>query len=428
MRARTAVIGAGPMGLATARELLKQGNEVVVFEAGTEPGGMSVSIDFDGTRIERFYHYICKGDQPMFDLLEELGLAGHLRWRETSMGYYLNQRLLDWGDPWALLRFPYLGPIGKFRYGLMAFVSIKRRNWRRLENLDAVSWLHAWLGKHTYDLLWKRLFELKFHQFTGQLSAAWIWARLRRMGESRKNLFQEQYGYLEGGSETLIQRLVEVIREMGGEVHLGCPVREILLEAGQVRGVVTARGEELFDAVISTVPLPYVPGMLPSLPEQQLQAYRSIRNIACVCVMFKLKKPLSKYFWLNVSDPDMDIPGIVEYTNLRPMAEHIIYVPYYLPADHPAYSDSDEVFLDKVRHYLQQVNPQLTAADIIASTVGRYRFAQPVCEPGFEARLPPIRTGVSGLLIADTSHYYPEDRSISESVALGKKLAAMLGH
>jgi hypothetical protein len=34
-----------------------------------------------------------------------------------------------------------------------------------------------------------------------------------------------------------------------------------------------------------------------------------------------------------------------------------------------------------------------------------------------------MRTPIDGLFMADTSYYYPEDRSISESVAVARKLA-----
>ena len=36
-----------------------------------------------------------------------------------------------------------------------------------------------------------------------------------------------------------------------------------------------------------------------------------------------------------------------------------------------------------------------------------------------------MRSEIEGLFIADTSYYYPEDRSISESIHLGKQLAEM---
>jgi len=60
------------------------------------------------------------------------------------------------------------------------------------------------------------------------------------------------------------------------------------------------------------------------------------------------------------------------------------------------------------------------------AALGRLRYAQPVCEPGFADRLPPIQTPIRGLQIADTSFYYPEDRGVSESVRLAKQMAARI--
>ncbi|EDZ99587.1 conserved hypothetical protein [Burkholderia sp. H160] len=75
-------------------------------------------------------------------------------------------------------------------------------------------------------------------------------------------------------------------------------------------------------------------------------------------------------------------------------------------------------------HYLMKVNPRLTSDDFIEVRASRYRYAQPVCEPGFLDRQPPIQLPVEGLLVADTSYYYPEDRGISESIGLARKMGS----
>ena len=123
----------------------------------------------------------------------------------------------------------------------------------------------------------------------------------------------------------------------------------------------------------------------------------------------------------------MDIPGLVEYTNLRPLEDRIIYVPFYMPGEHPKYGDSDQVFIDKVRSYLKKINPDLSDEDFIDIRASRYRYAQPICSPGYLSAIPPIALPVAGLWVADTSCYYPEDRGISESIGLGRKLAREVG-
>ena len=119
----------------------------------------------------------------------------------------------------------------------------------------------------------------------------------------------------------------------------------------------------------------------------------------------------------------MDIPGIVEYTNLRPLGQHVVYVPFYMPGEHSKYQDDDSVFLDKVRRYLKKINPALQDSDFIDIRASRYRHAQPICDPGYLAKLPPVKLPVEGLWVADTSYYYPEDRGISESIGFGRQMA-----
>ena len=418
-----AVIGAGPMGLACAWELLRRGHQVTVYEADRVVGGMSASFDFDGLRIERFYHFICTGDEPFFALLRELGIEHLLRWRTTRMGYLHDGRLSEWGNPLALLRFPGLSLAAKIRYGLLAWRSVRRTDWQPLDGVDAVSWIRGQVGEEAWRVLWRQLFELKFHEYTPNLSAAWIWARLRRVGTSRASLLRERLGYLEGGSEVFLDTLASGIRAAGGVIRTITRVDEVRTEAGRVEAVSTAGQRVRHDAVISTIPLPFVPAMIPSLDSGRLAAYGALSNIAVVCVLARLRRRLTPYFWLNISDPELDIPGLVEYTNLRPLVGHVVYLPWYLPGESEAYARPDEWFSTRAREHLLHIQPDLAQEDILSVRVGRYRYAQPICPPNFTAKLPPPESGIEGLLIADTSHYYPEDRSISESVRLGRELA-----
>jgi len=411
------------MGLAVAYQLARDGHKPVVFEADDRVGGMTAAFDFSGTTIERYYHFHCISDHAFLKVLDELGLASKMRWVETKMGYWYQNRLQPWGNPIALLKFKGLSLTAKFRYGLHAFLSTKRNDWKPLDNVEATGWIKRWVGAEAWEVLWRRLFDYKFYHYTDNLSAAWIWSRIRRIGRSRYSLFREKLGYLDGGSDTLLQALKADIEKHGGIICLKSPVNRVIIEHGKVQGVVCGEEIQRFDKVISTVPLPYVPSLMPDLPQDILARFAALKNVAVVCVIAKLRKPLTENFWLNTNDPEMDIPGLVEYTNLRPMNEHIVYVPFYMPGEHPKFAEPDQAFLDKVRRYLKKINPTLNDEDFIDIRASRYRHAQPICDPGYLDRLPPVSLPVQGLWVADTSYYYPEDRGISESIDFGRNMA-----
>jgi len=421
-----AIVGAGAMGLCAAYYAAKAGHRVTVFEHDRVPGGMAAHFDLGGISIERFYHFVCKADQTTFDLMEELGLGDLMRWRPTSMAYFTDGRLHRWGDPFSLLALPGLGLIDKLRYGLLAYTSTRRTDWKRLDALKAHEWVQGWVGRRAYEKLWHPLLHLKFFEHADNISAAWIWTRLKRVGTSRSSLFQEQLGYIEGGSETLVRALCDAITAWGGEIRLGTPVQEITVDDGAVTGVRTAEGAVPADRVICTVPTPYVSKLIPALPPDWKLKYDAIPNIGVVCAIFRLRRSVTPHFWVNISDPRIDIPGIIEFSNLRPLPDTVVYVPYYMPQSHPKWARDDAFFIEEALQYLQLLNQTLHRDDIIATKVGRLRHAQPVCAPRFLETLPDVVTPIAGLQVADTCYYYPEDRGISESARLAMTMASRL--
>jgi protoporphyrinogen oxidase len=175
------------------------------------------------------------------------------------------------------------------------------------------------------------------------------------------------------------------------------------------------------------MPTPFVTKLVPALPDDWKRRYESIANIGVICVVFKLKSSVSPHFWVNIAEPGIEIPGIIEFSNLRPVGDTIVFVPYYMPVTNPKFGWPDEHLVAEAFGYIRRINGDLRDADVIATKVARLRHAQPVCEPGFAAKIPPVQTPIEGLQIADTCFYYPEDRGISESVRLGREMAERVG-
>jgi len=421
---KVVVIGAGVMGLAAAYQALLEGCDVDILEASAEPGGMAAHFDFGGVSIERFYHFVCKTDHPTFELLSDLGIADKMRWVPTSMGFFSQGKLHHWGDPISLLKLPGVSLISKLRYGLFVFACTHRDQWPALENRSATEWITRYCGKDIYDRFWHPLLDYKYYEYSNNISAAWIWTRIRRIGKSRKNIMQEELGYIDGGSKTLVEALVNAIDQRGGRLHLNTKVKQVAIENGRVTGVETAAGDFAADHVISTIPIPLIPGMVPDLPPELKARYQAIHSIGVICVVLKLKRCVSSHFWINISEDGIEIPGIIEFSNLRSVgSDAIVYVPYYMPVTNAKFSWPDDRLCAEAMDCLRRINPTLRKEDIIDVKVARLRHGQPVCEPGFAAKIPPIQTPIRGLQIADTCYYYPEDRGIAESVRMGRNMA-----
>jgi protoporphyrinogen oxidase len=411
------------MGLAVAYELTRLGHRPVLIEADDRLGGMAACFDFAGMQLERYYHFHCLSDTAFFQMLRELGLEEQLQWRTTQMGFYLDGRLYPWGSVGAVIGFRRLPLLTRVRYLLHAARCLTIRNWRSLDGTTATQWLRSWLGEQGYQVLWHKLFAYKFFHYSDQISAAWIWSRIRRLAQSRRRL-KETLGFLNGGSQQLIDAMAAAIQAGGGRIQLSTPVQALrpLSSGGAVLS--TPAGEQTFDCVISTIPLPLLAPILRAggVEESLVERYGALPSVACACVVLKTRQPVTANFWTNVNDDRFVIPGVIEMSNLRTLAGNVSYVPFYIPADHPDYQRPNQAFINDAWACLKVINAQLSDADLLASHCSRYRFAQPVCGVHFQQSLPPLQP-FPGVFTADTTAYYPEDRGISESIDFGRKLA-----
>jgi protoporphyrinogen oxidase len=425
---KIAIIGAGPMGLATAYYLTEKGVAPTIFEADDRVGGMSASFDFNGITLEKYYHFINRPDEYLFKLLKSLNIYDSLVWKQTQMGFFKknkdgNLKLYEWGNPIALLKFKNAPLITRFRYGLHVFRCKFYKNLDNLDDIKSSDWIRFWEGKKGYELFWKSLFEKKFFEHSDNLSAAWIASRIRRVANSRDSIMHESLGYLEGGTQILLDKLQNEIIQRGGVIHLNTPVSTIETEPGKKGGTITRENKTTYyDVIISTIPLPYVSKIFSYLPQNYLTKLEKIINIGCVCAVFQLKEKLTENFWLNIDVDSWDIPGVIEYSNLRTLPYSCVYIPFYCPHSHPNWKMDNAGFIQKARTYLKTIN-SVAAESEVSSAAFRYEFAQPVCPPGFRNMLPPIQTGIDGVFAADTSHSYYEDRSINESVKIGTILS-----
>ena len=421
---RIGIIGAGISGLSAALRLAKQGHHVEIFQRETGVGGLIATFDFEGTQTEHFYHFLCRGDVGYFALCRELGLEDRIRFVRPRTGFYHQGRCFAFTSALDLLRFTPLSLGQRFRFGLFALEAQRRTEWRQLDELTAKPWLIDRLGRNAYEVIWEPLLTLKFGDFHDQISAAWVWHRIHRVVRSKGKM-----GFLDGGTGLLLDTLSGTLEKRGVVIHPGRPVVRILVDGERVEGLRLQDGSEYrCDHVLSTIPLTLLASLLPEEWTDYAQTLRRINYIGVACLSFKLKRPVSPYFWLNVHDSRIPFNGIIEYTNLNRMnGEHIVYVPYYVAVDHPLYRMANDELVDQTWRALKQIAPSLADDDLLATHVARTPFAQAICPTHFLKMVPERRTPLRGLSLLDSVLLYPEDRTQSGSILKAFECARDIG-
>ena len=432
-RPRAAVIGAGPMGLAVAYELAKLGHRVTIFERDNRIGGMSAHIDFDGTRLERYYHFVCAPDETTFKYLKEFQLEDRLHWTDTHMGFYYNGTLYDWGSPLGLLRFPGLTLLEKLRYALHAaackvdhrLAPLRRLQLDRMaQALDRPEGVRRDVA-HPVPLQVLRVGGQPLSGMARNADQAGGAVPSKHIPGDGSAISKAARNSCSSGSPIASD-------ELGGTIELSASVESVEVDDSPARQPASPAYASPAITVRSTLSsrpsrCPMSFPSYPGLPTDEKARIAAIENVGIVCVLLKLKRPFTRNFWMNINDPRIEIPGLIEYSNVNPLdGSVILYAPFYMPRTHPKYRRDFGAFIEETLAAMQAIRPDFDRGDVIASTASRYDYSQTVCTPGFYAKLPAMRSQVAGLFLADTSHYYPEDRSISESLRLGAHLATLV--
>lgn len=431
---RICIIGGGLAGLSAAYDLGRWGYDVLVLESGNELGGLASSLTIEGRPIERFYHFICKSDTDLVDLSNELGIGDKLHWRPSKTSFYYNGGLYGFGTPFDLLRFTPVPFLQRIRFGLNVVWSRYRKLWQRLDKLPAKSWLVRQIGQTAYDVIWDPLLRVKFGDYHENVSAAWIWHRIHRVASSRRRIWEhELLGYLERGSETVIEALAERIQAMPNvEVRTNARVERIASQRGHVTGLHLVGEADAIpcDDLISTIALKILVKLAPDLDPGYREKLNEVDYIGVVCGLLKLRQPLTDSFWVNISDPDIPFNGFIEYSNLNRHLEigdkAIVYVPYYLRTTTPRFKYSDERLIQEFIEGIRRIVPDFDESWIEECHISRAVHAQAICTVGFADMVPAHQTPLEGLYITDSTQFYPEDRTISAAIRLGRRVARMI--
>lgn len=424
-----AVIGGGFTGLVAALRLAERGAQITVLESGSELGGLAASFQVHGEPLEKAYHHLFRTDVEILKLIQELGLEERLEWHESSVAIYRNGRLWPFITPKDLLGFGACSLTGRIRLGLVAILLKHTTKWQELASVPALVWMRRHCGESATRAVWEPLLKGKFSSFAGQVSMAWLWARLHIRANSRESgVAREKLGYIRGGFIQIVASLKTCLNRLGARIELETRVDAI--EVGE-RGVrVRRNGEtEEFDAVIFTGSNNAFNRVLPD--SDDLAAYRSalleIDYLGAICMIFETDQSLGEFYWVNVNEPDWPFLVMIRHTKLVPAARYagreIYYLGAYVPHDDPRFQMSDTQLKDHWFDALNKMFPEFEAKRVEKTHCFRFRDAQHVVDCSYEDKLVSHDGPFKGLYLANFAQIFPQDRGTNFAVREGEKIA-----
>jgi protoporphyrinogen oxidase len=424
---RTAVLGAGALGLTVAYRLAQRGDEVVVLEREPLPGGLAAGFEIEpGMWLDKFYHHLFRGDRHAIGLINELGLGDQLLWRRPLTVTLRDGDVHQLDSATSLLRFRPLPLVDRLRMGAWLAYLKALPSPERLEGHTAADWIRRRMGRAAYEVVWGPLLRGKFGVLADEIAMPWFWARVHDR--------TSELGYLRGGFQRLYARLAERIAELGGDLRLGTEVTEVRSDPSGGLRVATGDGDAVHvDRVVSTLAVRVTCRLVPELPGDYRSRHEWGQAYGAHCLVLALDRPLTSSYWMNVTDPGYPFMALVEHTNYMDPADyggrHLVYLGNYRPMDDPLLQAPTPEVLEQFAPYLARINSAFTSDWVIDAWASAAPFAQPIVTVDYREHIPPFDTPVPGLWVASMFQVYPHDRGQNYSIDLAERLVRDLhGH
>jgi len=422
---KVVVIGAGWAGLSATYHLAKQGYNVTLLEAGSNPGGLVAGWKTEGGRsVEAGIHGFWYPYQNIFHLIDELGIDPFTSWTRSAQ---YSPAGLEVESPIFQKAAPLPTPLGTFIYPQFRRLPL-------LDRLSAFPMLYALIDFDNSDAAWKRydcvsarelfkqygvsgrLYDDAFNPMLlvglfapgEQCSAAAALGMLYYFILAHQPNFDVKWCRGTVG-EQIFRPWVERIEQAGGKVLANRRVTDVILDNfDQVTNVVC--GDEIFDAdaVIFAVGITGMKKIVAGSSHlQSRREFRNVLNLSGIDVLAtrlwfdrKIKIPRASnacfgfdattgwtFFDLNaLHDEYRDEPGTVVEVDSY-------HANQFLPL-------ADAEIIQMVKNYLSSCIPEFHQAKIVDSSVIRLRQAVTHFFPGSYQYMLPAKTSIPNLFMS----------------------------
>lgn len=395
---RIAILGAGFAGLAAGYDL-SQRHDVAIFEKSPSPGGAAGGFQKKGWEwhLDYAYHHWFTSDRDIFDFCKKIGWNDIITKRTTTASLY-GSEIYKLDSPLDLLQFPQLPFFDRVRTGMVLAALKFGPSLASYHTTSAHDWAVRFMGKRSWDVMWRPLMEKKYGAYAPLINAMFFWARINKR--------TPRLAYPAGGFQALANYTAGILEKKGVHFRFSYTVSSV----EKKRDGFYMNGEGPYDAVISTLPTPVFlsieKNVLPSTYRTQIGA---LKYLGAHALIYESNEPLIEPYWLNIADKKNPWMVMVGHTNFMDPkhfgGRHLTYVAKYtnskLPvSSYPVFHKGETLIQDAFIPY-----------------------AQPLYTTNYSRIFPQTVSPVKGLYFATMEQTYPYDRGTNYAVKVGREAA-----
>jgi len=405
---RVGIIGAGLSGLACASRLLDCSDiNVRIFEADQDVGGLAGYTVLDNLRIAKTYHHVIRSDRVIQDELSRFEIP--IIWKEVNIGVYIDSKVYPLNRPLDLLGFDPLPLLDRLRLGWLVF---RAKYEPTLNNIAVDDWVGSRAGEKVLAHFVKPLLT-KYFGSSDDVSAAYLASRWNKESKSAsRNLGCSNFPKLIDGYAT------QITSSDNGMLYTGCRVQRVVVRDKGVRIRSNTKQEDL-DLVVISTPATEAASIIEAAPTDLLNQLESIDYRACLCLVLRLERKISDYYWINVLDDDIPFVACFEFANLdETLSGGLAYLVAYTDASSPLWSLCNEEIYERFVGGLKKIF--LTLPKIRTWYLFRSRFGSPIYRTGYRSVgvNPYPRIYFAGVWMA-----FPEIRASGPAITTGIEVA-----
>lgn len=417
-----AIVGGGILGQVLALRLREAGHTVTLIEAAPELGGLASVWTVGDLTYDKYYHVILPFDRKLLSLLEDIGLADEVVWKNTRTGFFSKGTLAPLNSAIDYVRLNAIGMVSKLRLAFLLVAAARISDGAHLEKVPVKDWLVRWCGQSAYDGVWRPLLRAKLGDNANLASAAFIWASIRRLYLARKGSAKvEQLGYVRGGGyRRILDALRTQLEDSGVQILTRTPVKRISRSGNQV-AIEIENGSLRFSNVASTLSATANLRVCEGLGDDESERLKSVVYQGIICASVVLDRPLAGYYLTYLTDELLPFTGIVEMSALTGTevfgGRTLIYLPRYVTQDDPYWLIDDEEVKSRFIEGLIQVHSDLRPENIVDIKCTRTREVMAVPTLDYRETAPEFRTSVPGLFFVNSAQIV--DGTLNVDATLG---------